>query len=183
MKIYFYSANINKQVNRVVDLLKKTDLQLFSNLFLKNKQDIFSDHNLYKSDHFILFMKDFDAKIFYIISFALSRKKRVICLLPKNIKIDDNFKSLQNSLEIYFYDEHDLNFRISNIISSLQIKNKNNLFNIKYTLRLSAKISDYLNWKAEQINMSGADWLRQMIQENMDNDKDYQAVLKNKYKV
>ena len=65
-----------------------------------------------------------------------------------------------------------------NIIDNDSIRN---LFNIKYTLRISGKIADYLNWKADNKNVKKADWIRDQIQQIMQDDAAYQEFLKNKF--
>ena len=56
------------------------------------------------------------------------------------------------------------------------------MFNIKYTLRISRRISDYLNWKSKKVDMPKADWLRNKIKDVIERDDDYQQYLQDRYK-
>ena len=56
------------------------------------------------------------------------------------------------------------------------------VINVKYTLRVSAKMSDYLAWKSQSTAMPKADWIRNLIADTCQNDKDYQNFLNLKYK-
>lgn len=182
MNIYFYSQYSIKESRKIFLSFKKINFIVFSNI-LKSKNNIFEDNDLKKIDYFILFIKNLDVRVMYITALAFLRKKKVIVLLPENIKVDMNWGYLINNSEFHFFNKNNLYEKVDKIISQLKQKTSDDLFNIKYTLRLSGKISDYLNWKADKINLSGADWLRQLIQEHMDNDPDYQNVLKDKYKL
>ena len=90
---------------------------------------------------------------------------------------------ISKRLKIIFYTSESLE---KDIIDWMQILDKDSvrdLVNIKYTLRVSSKISEYLNWKAKQLKMRKADWLRQQIKDMIEKDKEYQEFLGKKFSI
>lgn len=189
MKIYFYSPQSSSETQAVIACLKQAGVSVLSNLLPVPKVSKKTQEGMGKVDGLLVLVKTLDTQAAYLLALVLSQNRPVLCLLPKGGKIDSTLVNLTSQanfakkLQINFHQSSDLKQQVIAWLQTLDQGNLRNLFNIKYTLRLSGKISDYLNWKASKINLSGADWLRQIIQESMDSDADYQAVLKNKYKV
>ena len=109
--------------------------------------------------------------------------------VAQGTEIDEAFGSLQKDnhlskkLHIVFYGASNLQEKILDFIRSLDQGSLRDLFNIKYTLRVSGKINDYLNWKAKKVDTRKADWLRDRIQDIMKSDSDYQKYLQDRYKL
>jgi predicted HicB family RNase H-like nuclease len=189
MKIYFYSPQATSETSLVSNYLKQAGVSLVSNLSPVLKKNKDNNEGMLKVDALLILAKNLDTQAAYLLALVLAQNRPVLCLLPKGVKIDATLENLSQQanfakkLQISFYASNDLKTQLISWLQTLDQANLRNLFNIKYTLRLSGKISDYLNWKANNVKMSGADWLRQLIQENMDNDTAYQTVLKNKYKL
>ncbi|MFA5127362.1 MAG: hypothetical protein WC465_05210 [Patescibacteria group bacterium] len=189
MKLYFYSPQNNADSQLAMSALKQAGVSLSSNLLPARNLPKGKEESLTKVDGLLVLAKNFDPQAAYLIALTLSQNRPVLCLLPKGQAPDKTLQSLQaqpnfaKKLRIDFYEPAQIKAPVIVWLQSLDQDSLRNLFNIKYTLRLSAKISDYLNWKAKQTSMTGADWLRQQIQDAMDKDSDYQQVLKNKFKV
>jgi len=96
------------------------------------------------------------------------------------LQTDSNFAK---KLHVIFYQPADLQEKILNFLRLLDQDNLRDLFNIKYTLRVSRKINDYLNWKADKLSVRKADWLRDRIQDIIKDDSGYQKHLAEKYKL
>ncbi len=189
MKIYFYSPQASSEASLVSNYLKQAGVSLLSNLAPVLKKNKDNSEGALKVDALLILAKNLDTQAAYLLALVLAQNRPVLCLLPKGSKLDSTLENLNQQanfakkLQISFYQDSDLKQQVIAWLQTLDQGKLRNLFNIKYTLRLSGKISDYLNWKASDANMSGADWLRQLIQDNMDNDTAYQTVLKNKYKL
>ncbi len=185
MKIYFYTSSINSQSKDIIKYIKRIGFDLSTNITEGNIQD----QSLDKIDTLVVQGQKLDGKSGYLIALSLSQNKEVLVLLPKGNKPDSTLYDLQQDknfskrLKIIFYTSESLE---KDIIDWMQILDKDSvrdLVNIKYTLRVSSKISEYLNWKAKQLKMRKADWLRQQIKDMIEKDKEYQEFLGKKFSI
>ena len=185
MNIYFYTNNNDDQAKDIVKYIKRIGFAVFTNISEGN----IKDKSLDKIDALVVHGHKFDSKTGYLIALSLSQNKEVLVLLPQGSKVDSTLHDLQQDknfikkLKVVFYKQENLE---KSIIDWLQILDKDSvrdLVNIKYTLRVSSKISEYLNWKSKQLKMRKADWLRQEIKEMMEQDKEYQKFLEKKFVV
>ncbi len=190
MRLYFYTNEFinNQEAKEIVSHLKRAEVSLFSNLSLKAEAKGFSqDQPLDKMDALIFQGKKLDPKISYLVALVLSQSKPVLCLIPEGTKLDEAWHILQSDsslsakLHLEFYNQDNLEDKVFGFLRSLDSGSIKDLFNIKYTLRVSGKLADYLNWKAKKLNTKKADWLRDQIQAMMAQDADYQKFLKNKF--
>ena len=192
MRIYFYSSNTEQDSDskQIIALLKKSGVKVIGH-FSSNLpvQAVNSERSLSKVDALVVHGKKMDAKSGYWTALALSQNKDVLCLLPQGSKIDEALNSLQGNdgmarkLHVIFYQINNLPEKILDFLRLLDQDSLRDLFNIKYTLRVSRKINDYLNWKAGQLGVRKADWLRSKVQDIIKDDKEYQKYLEGKYKL
>lgn len=187
MKIYFHreaSASIMDAKN-ITKYLKQAGVDLLSDQSAKAKQNnVVAVQPLEKVNALIVQAKKLDAQSGYLIALALTQNKHVLCLLPQNTRLDASMDELKNNskyLSIQFYDEKNLPDKIFDFLKFFDKSSFNDVVNIKYTLRLSSRISDYLDWKSKTENMPKADWLRDKIKDMMKLDKEYNDFLKNKF--
>jgi len=190
MRLYFYTNEFinNQAAKQIVEYLKRAEINLFSNLSLKSEAKGFSqDQPLDKMDAMIFQGKKLDAKSSYLVALVLAQGKEVLCLIPQGTKLDDAWQILKSDssvsakLHLEFYNQSDLQGKVLDFLRSLDSASIKDLFNIKYTLRISNKLADYLNWKAKKLGAKKADWLREQIEIMMADDADYQKFLKNKF--
>lgn len=191
MKVYFYSNNKNeKEAQAIVSYLKRVGIKVMKGSSEQNKEkDLSKDLALSKIDALIIQASSLDAQAGYLIALALAQSKNVLCLLPEGKTPDSTLRSLKadksftKKLYIEFYKTDNLTEKVSQFLQLLDKHDMKELFNIKYTLRISRKINDYLNWKAKKVNMRKADWLRERVRELMKSDKEYQEFVKGKFKL
>jgi hypothetical protein len=185
MKIYFYTSNNDDQSKDIIKYIKRIDFDLSTNITEGSTQD----QSLDKIDALVVQGKKLDSKSGYLIALSLSQNKEVLVLLPKGSKADNTLHDLQQDknfikkLKVIFYTPESL---AKDVIDWMQILDKDSvrdLVNIKYTLRVSSKISDYLNWKSKQLKMRKADWLRQQIKNMIEQDKKYQEFSEKKFSI
>lgn len=185
MKIYFYSNQYlnNQNAKDIVLYLKKAGAEVLSNLQPSGS----GNPSLDKVDAFVFQGDKLDTKASYLIALVLAQNKEVLCLLPQGAKLDASLKDLEadsklaQKIHIELYDELNLKEKVLAFLQIIDNDSIRNLFNIKYTLRISGKIADYLNWKADNKNVKKADWIRDQIQEIMQDDLAYQEFLKKKF--
>ena len=185
MKIYFYN-NKEEQAKKVNTYLKQVGVEVMTDTAGQKAE---GDIALNKADALLVLVNSLDAQAGYLIALALSQNKDVLCLLPEGKSLDATLKNLQKDnnfakkLNIEFYQEDNLIEKISSFLQSFAKDDIKELFNIKYTLRVSNKINDYLNWKSKQKGVRKADWLRDKIKDIIEEDKEYQEFIKNKFQV
>lgn len=191
MKIYLYTTSEEKKEEnkKIASYLRRANLDVLSNLDNPKKiQDFQTGESLPKIDLLIIHGDKLDNKSGYLTALTLAQNKQVLYLLPQSTKIDEVTNTLQKNhnfkkrLEIKFYQGQELLDRLGEFLEAQEAGQRPDLFNIKYTLRVSKKINDYLNWKGQALAMPKADWLRAEIEKMMAQDKGYQDFLKNKYK-
>lgn len=191
MKIYFYSNNQNgKDALTISKYLKKVGIEFKDNFSdIDNVDNFAQDSALSKVDSLIVLTSNLSEKEIYLIALSLSQNKDVLCLIPQGKNVGNALKNLKDNdkfsdkLYVEKYQGNSLIEKVSIFLESLHKDDMKELFNIKYTLRVSSKINSYLNWKANQINMPKADWIRDIIRELMNSDQGYQDFDKNKFKV
>ena len=187
MKIYFYSNQRDSAETKAINsYLKKLGLEILGD---ESSQAAGSGENtLHKIDALVVEAKKLDAQAGYLIALSLSLGKDVLCLLPQGKEADEALLTLQKDktlvkkLHLAYYQSTDLANVLSDFLESLDNADLNELFNIKYTLRVSRRINDYLNWKTGQVARPKADWLRDQIKGILDSDQGYQNYLKGKYR-
>ncbi|MFA6307934.1 MAG: hypothetical protein WCS88_04175 [Patescibacteria group bacterium] len=188
MKIYFYSNQYlnNPDAKDAMLCFKKAGADVLNNLS-PNVDGGVAGGSLDRVDAFVFQGDKLDTKASYLIALVLAQNKEVLCLLPKGAKLDTSLKDLEadsklaKKIHIELYSKDDLKEKILSFLKIIDNGSIRNLFNIKYTLRISGKIADYLNWKANKENIKKADWIRDQIQCIVQDDKEYQEFLNNKF--
>ncbi len=188
MKIYFYIVDVDNNSREINSYLKKAGLFVISNLASSVEQKNASQfQSLDKIDMLLVYGNKLDQQSGYFLAATLSQNKKVLCLLPQGVKVDDSLKNLQDdsilgkNLSILFFQGQGWQTILADYFKDLDKRDTKEMFNIKYTLRISNKISDYLNWQYKQTGIKKADWLRDKIQEFIKEDQTYQDYIKNRF--
>lgn len=186
MEVYFYSnKNLDSHLSKdLISYLGKLHIAVNSNLLPSED----SSNSLEKSDVVILHDEKIDSKFSYLIASALAYNKKILCIFPKGAKLQTDFEDLVNThdlskkVDMQFY-ENDLVYQVAQFLKLLDAVDTKETFNIKFTLRISKKLADYMNWKSAHRNIKKADWLRHKIEQMMKNDEEYNDFLKNRFDV
>lgn len=198
MRIYFFSGSENQVIpGKIVEFLNKAGALVMSNL---KKDDLFefSEKDLSKFDQNGEFLLDkMDGLVIaggavlaetgYMVALAITHKKPILYLLEKGQEVDGHLKSLMADKEIAkiltveFFAENNLENKILDFLYLIETGKGKELPTIKFTLRITSRIERYLHWKTHNTKLSKADFLREMIEKQIDQDGEYQKyVLKNK---
>ncbi len=191
MHIYFYSNTSDNDQNsqHIAQYLRRVGATVISETASKKIASEGSALPMDKVDALIIYGQKLDAQAGYWLAWAVSKHKDVLCLLPEGAKLDKALEHLLAdqvaSQKIYLerYETSDALEKVANFLEALGQENLNELYNIKYTLRLSRKINEYLDWKSTATSIDKATWLRENIQNLMDSDKDWQKYLTTKFKI
>ena len=184
MIVYFYNDKTLDEsvVRQATKILKQAGVDILGHTSHGSEQ------SMDKVDALVFLGASLDARASYLVASCLAQGKEVLCLVPKGKKIDDTLGSLQADeilgkklhLEVF---ADDLSQPIVGFLKLLDKDSVRDLFNIKYTLRVSRRIADYLNWKSEKVSMKKADWLRAQIQQIIDNDQDFKDYKAKKFEI
>ncbi|MBT4349503.1 hypothetical protein HOD19_01835 [bacterium] len=185
MVVYFYSQNQDEIGKHIFQHLRKAQVDVFSNLSTTKP----ADTSLNTADALLIHSTTLDEESSYFVALAMSENKPVLFLTDsrgiksKTLKTLKNNKNFSDKMEIKQCDLQSIDDLILNFLQKLDQNSVRDMVNIKYTLRLSPKMSDYLDWKSKQIAIRKADWLRNLINKSIEGDKEYQKFLNTKYKV
>ncbi|PWB39080.1 MAG: hypothetical protein C3F02_00465 [Parcubacteria group bacterium] len=189
MKIFFYNTkDCVLEARNAEKYLRNLGATVWNQSVTVNG-DAKADNVLGQVEAVIVLGKKLDAQAGYMIALGLSQNKPVLYLLPEGSELDPAIKNLgpdknvSGRLTISHFLVTDLEQKLADFLEKLDTSGLAEYFNIKYTLRVSRKLSDYLNWKAEHSQTKKADWIRDFIKELMEADAEYQKYLKNKFKV
>lgn len=202
MRIYYYTPEtdnprIQQNYAVVLDILKRAGVLVMSNKeeqmvaeFTKDdleKINMTGENLLDKMDGLVIEASTADSEIGYLLAYAISQKKPVLYLYEKRIASKGNllYISKKNTPPFVFIKpyqvESDLQKLVGQFISSIETGERFEMPTIKFTLRITPRMENYLNWKSRRIGKKKADFLRKMIDEEIiKKDTGYQEYIKNK---
>lgn len=191
MHIYFYnnSSDTDQNSQQILQYLRRVGATVISETSTKKASSDATSLPMDKVDALVIYGQRLDAQGGYWLAWAVSKNKDILCLLPTGAKIDQALehllvdKTVAKKLRLERYQSKDALEKVASFLESLGQENLAELYNIKYTLRLSRKINEYLDWKSVSTKIDKATLLRQQIQGLMDNDKEWQSYLATKFKI
>lgn len=191
MHIYFYSNASDQDQNsqQILQYLRRVGATVSSETATKKLATEAGTLPMDKVDALVIYAQRLDAQAGYWLAWAVSKNKDVLCLLPEGSKLDTALEHLltdqvaSKKLHLERYQAKDVLEKVANFLETFGQENLAELYNIKYTLRLSRKINEYLDWKSAVTKIDKATWLRQNIQGLMEADKDWQGYLSTKFKI
>ncbi len=184
MLVYFYSQAKNDVSRAILQYLNKAQVATFSNLDSKKNQEI----SLSQADALVIYDENLAETSSYFIALAISENKPILFLTntkgnkSKNLQTLREDKNFKNKLDIFVCNLQNFSNILLNFLQKLDQNSGRDIINVKYTLRVSSKMSDYLAWKSKATGMPKADWLRSLIDDSLQKDSDYKKFLASKYK-
>lgn len=183
MKVYFFIPNKNLQIGiknkylHIIELMRDSQMQVFTNLddscdkyiaqFGGDNRETFL---LTHMDAILIDGSRPSSEVGYIVAFALSNKKPVLYLLERGLMLDSSLRQLEKDkhitglLKINHYTDQSLEKIIRDYLEGVSegtvLKETPN---IKFTLRITSSIDKYLDWKAGETKKTKADFLRDVI--------------------
>lgn len=121
----------------------------------------------------------------YLLMQGLLKEKPILCLYQKNREPREILSDLQSRgvpsyLKCHAYTEQNLEKIILRFLGSVGVITAKEKPIIKFTLRMTEAINQYLNWHAQYKKKNKAASLRQLIELQMQNDEIYQNYLQQK---
>lgn len=119
----------------------------------------------------------------YVVAMALAFQKPILYVVENVKQVDPQITALQKQksatqfLEITASNDERLTASVMDFIARAERGTGREYPNIKFTLRITPRIERYLQWKTLATKLSKADWLRNVVEEMMEDDVRYQKFL------
>lgn len=128
---------------------------------------------------FVLEMTYPNPQTTYLLAQAILQKIPVLGIYQKNNEPREFLsllkqKKIPNFVCIKSYSRSTISHVLSQFLSILKSDSDKNQSNIKFTLRISPRIEQYLQWIARKQNSTKADYLREIVEDYMKQDNDFQ---------
>ena len=194
MRVYFAADNSaeeksQKRFAKIIDLLTNAGILVMSNLVSSNvsgfssqdleKMDQSGEGLLEKMDALIIEGSKSFSESGYMIAIALAHKKPILYLSDKTKPISENLLQLKKSsatgklLQLEYYTDATLEKAVQDFLQKAEKGDGIQNPNIKFTLRITPRIERYLHWKTHNTKVSKADFLRELIEQLIADDKNY----------
>ncbi|OGY85337.1 MAG: hypothetical protein A3F54_02910 [Candidatus Kerfeldbacteria bacterium RIFCSPHIGHO2_12_FULL_48_17] len=129
---------------------------------------------------FIIEMTEPTPEVTYLLAQAMMHHKPTLCLYQKG-QIPREFlqligkKKTPDFIEFKAYNRATVGGLLEDFLHTLKSASDDPSVNIKFTLRMSQKTDQYLQWRAKQVGQSKADYLRDTLSEQMEADMDFRS--------
>ncbi|MFA6027968.1 MAG: hypothetical protein WC752_03505 [Patescibacteria group bacterium] len=170
------------QKTEAATLLVKSGVQLWQKPQDAGPMDTWDQINinpLERVDGLLLEITKADAQINYLLAQAILLQKETLCFFeksnpPRPLLMYLRRKNVPRSIQIKSYCKNNLKDTLYKFVKSikptLQIAE---VPNIKYTLRMTESLENYLNWKSQHGKINKADFIRDNLKKIMEEDQDY----------
>ncbi|MFA6322804.1 MAG: hypothetical protein WCX71_05040 [Candidatus Buchananbacteria bacterium] len=199
MRLYFAANNqaeekFQKRFSDIIAILSEAGVLVMSNLVDKNLSG-FSNQDLEKFDQAgEVLLEKMDGLIVegsyalpetgYLFAFALTHKIPILYLTERGRGIDKNLQHLQKDkttgglIDLQNYSDKTLSNLVLSFLQKIEGGQGGELPNIKFTLRITPRIERYLYFKTHNTKIAKADFLREKIEQMIDQDEQYQKFIK-----
>jgi len=199
MRLYFAADNqaeekLQNNFSKIIDTLTDAGVLVMSNLANRNLSG-FSQNDMERINQSgEVLLERMDGLIIegtkpfpesaYLIAVALAHKKPILYLCQKGKEINKNLQHLNKDkntskfLTLKYYVDNILEKAVSEFLAVVEKGEGREIPNIKFTLRITPRIERYLHWKTHNTKISKADFLRELIEKLIDEDKDYNSFIK-----
>jgi len=197
MRVYFFRPEINLEKNRPIyqNIAKKLEAAGLKVVTKEEDDSIFGieerevakiqasgESILNYVDGIVMETTADNPEIGYLLAHAVLQKKPTLCLYQKGSLIKKTLSRLGQKIPDFIkvmpYQEEELDKTIAEYIQLFGMDPElSEVPNIKFTLRISKKISHFLHWKTHNTKKTKADFLRELIQEIIDKDEKYQKYM------
>ncbi len=192
MHVYFYApptkhSDLKQAYGLVKETLSQTDLYVSTNTESEEVQvsaEVMADSRehdvplLEHMDAFIIEGTTSDPEIGFLLAHAIALRKPALYLYRRGT-VPQVFsrlskRELPGFVKVIAYDDEKLGPAVLNFLKSIEGVVIREVPRIKFTLRVTASIEEYLHFKTHNMKLSKADYLRERIDKMMDHDEDWQ---------
>ncbi len=197
MRIYYFVSGATERIQKIhhhlYDLLIDGGIDVFSNVDFFHtghipEQDMArmqstGEFFLGKMHGVIIEGSQFASELGYILALALSHRRPLLYLQPQTLPMQEMLERVleehRNNPLIFlehYQTQEELQKRTEDFLSQIEVPTKKERSNIKFTLRISRSMDNYLNWKSKNERLTKANFLRKKILDPMrEKDVEYQT--------
>ena len=187
MKVYFYSKKENDKPEQpeahqaVLKFLKDNGVVVLSNLLAREEDELTFE----KMDGLVVEGRSSAPEVGYLVALSLAQAKPILYLLPKGSMIPDQVRALvenQKLKRLFMLKHYSLKNLESFLIDFIDIIEPGELRRevptVKFTLRFTPRADRYLTWIGRNKKIKKADFLRKLIDGQIQNNEEYQSYLR-----
>lgn len=199
MKIYYFASQVQKdssrgQQQRLKRLLEQSGIVVISNLNLSGdavtnimeRAEELGQSVLDQMDALVIEGSGGDPEIGYLLAYAISTKKPTLYLMEKGSQAKNPLiflseKKVPSNITVKSYTAKTLENTLQGLLHNLNESDFAEAPTIKFTLRITPLIEQYLHWRTHNTKLSKADFLRQLIiDEVIKKDEGYKKYRRNR---
>lgn len=187
MKLYFYTSELTADpiINVIKVYFTKVGIDFVFNL--EDHGVVVDESTEARHVDGIIIYGDLDSRASYLLASYLAQGIDVIFLSKLGKKFDEvllNFRNnpaFKGKLSLETVSGDNVIEKLKGFLRNVDRSDLNDKANIKFTLRLSRRLSDYLDWRAKNKKVKKADDIRDELIKIMMADKHYGDFIEKKY--
>lgn len=180
MRIYLHDEKTGGMLEQICTKELGLDVLTIQSVRKRKKMPAQYDFFLDQVDVLIIEITKPNQDIQFILAQAILAQKPTLCVYGKNQPPRELLayikrKSLPRPVRTFSYTESTIVKALEEYIRSLDpdAQDHDNLPTVKFTLRLSPRIERYLLWYTKQHGISKADYLRELLEREVEDAKQY----------
>lgn len=198
MRVYFVGSSdapqrLQKQFDTIITQLSSLGVTVLSNVISNKTSSLTTQDLQHIGQSGEVMIERIDGLIIdgtkpidesgYLIALALTHKKPILYLAEQGKSFNNNLKHLeqnvatQSLLQLKHFTAQTIETIVAQFVENIEQGSGREKPNIKFTLRITPRIERYLQWKTHNTNISKADFLRDIIEDIIDDDTNYQRHL------
>ncbi|MDP3964125.1 MAG: hypothetical protein Q8Q20_00490 [bacterium] len=185
MKLYYYASRtenskLRGQQETIRTLLEQSGVTVISNLqpddaaamtALERAEEA-GQNALEQIDALVVEGSASDPEVGYFLAFAISTKKPTLFLMEKGSTATNPLsylagKNVPSQVKVKRYSEKTLESAVYEMVGDFESSEFAETPTIKFTLRITPLIENYLHWKTHNTKITKADFLRKLILEEV----------------
>ena len=199
MRLYFYGPPTGQQrleetYGLIRRILKQSEVELSSNT-QKPEADLGSEATetaaqrggslLDLMDGLIIEGSTEDSEVGYLLAYAIAQKKPTLFLSERGSRGRQilrylNERQIPKTCLIRYYTATNLVWLLAEFLKTIDQSEVREIHRIKFTLRITPTIEEFLEWKTRNTKVKKADFLRQEVERLIDQDHDFLEYIKRK---
>lgn len=173
---------LNPSKSRIAELLNQPSIRVWADI---NDVPSYAQSGsilsaLERVDAIVLEITQTDPDVQYMLAQAIISQKPTLCLYSKNQEPRDMLshlskKTIPKCIVVKCYTPSGLPEVVNRFVESLNtVSPAEEIPNIKFTLRLTTTLDKYLEWLMRERHINKAEYMRDLIKKQMDQDEKYQ---------
>jgi hypothetical protein len=181
MKIYFFASagqaeRVQLRHAKIRELLNRSGITVATNLAplsevsasWQDRAEELGQSLLDQMDALVIEGTQSDPEVGYLLAYAISGKKPTLYLMEKGSQAKNPLsylapKNIPTNIIVRTYTDQTIDRAVSELLEQVEHSEYAETPSIKFTLRITPMIEQYLHWKTHNTELTKADFLRQLI--------------------